>query len=325
MTPLVSVVVPTYRRLPLLERCLSALGAQTLEPDRYEVVVVHDGPSDDMVRAVGRWQTRWRQQGGPELTLLTPAHRGPAAARNAGWRAAKAEWIAFTDDDTDPYPTWLEAALAALGPDVDAAWGRIVVPLRKPPTDYERDAAGLARAEFATANCFCRKQALERIGGFDERFEVAWREDSDLYFRLLESGARIVRVPHALVLHPVRPARWGVSLAQQRKVAFDALLFKKHRELYRARIRRAPRWDYYAIVAALSGALVALAAGAPALALVCAAAWALLTARFCRLRLARTSRSLPHVAEMIVTSAAIPPLAVFWRAVGALRFRVLLL
>jgi len=323
--PRVTVVVPTYRRPALLERCLAALAAQDLPAHAYEVVVVHDGPDERTARAIEHRRAELAARGGPRLRLLCPPHGGPAAARNAGWRAARASLVAFTDDDTEPAPDWLSTALERIGRDVDAAWGRIVVPLEPEPTDYELDAAGLARAEFATANCFCRKRALERIGGFDERFRLAWREDSDLYFRLLESGARVVHLPEAVVAHPIRPARWGVSISQQRKIAFDALLFKKHRALYRARIRQAPRWDYYAIVAALAAGAAALVAGAPALALACFAVWAGLTAWLCRRRLARTSRRLPHAAEMILTSVAIPPLAVFWRTIGALRYRVLFL
>ena len=84
-----------------------------------------------------------------------------------------------------------------------------------------------------------------RAGGFDERFSAAWREDSDLHFRLLHQGGRIVWAPAALVVHPW-PARWGVSLKQQRKSQFNALLYKKHPRLYRQRIRPWPPWEYYA-------------------------------------------------------------------------------
>jgi len=159
-----------------------------------------------------------------------------------------------------------------------------------------------------------RRELLERIGGFDEGFRMAWREDSDLHFRLLRCGARIARAPLAVVVHPVRPAPWGVSLRQQRKVMFDALLFKKHRELYRRRIRAGARWDYYATV----GALVAAVLGfTPGLVL-----WAILTGRFFVQRMRGASRRPGHVLEMLVTSMLIPPLAVFWRLAGMLRYRV---
>ncbi|HEX5418395.1 MAG TPA: glycosyltransferase, partial [Gammaproteobacteria bacterium] len=218
MKPLISVVVPTYRRAELLDRCLAALAKQHLPGSAFEIIVVHDGPSARTQRVAAHWR---RQLGpsGPAIRYRSPRHLGPAAARNAGWRIARAEIVAFTDDDTEPDPQWLSRALEGFcDVGVGAAWGRIVMPLSGEPTDYELDAAGLTRAEFATANCFCRTTALRAIGGFDERFEIAWREDSDLFFRLLEHGARVVHLTDAAVLHPIRRAPWGVSISQQKKI-----------------------------------------------------------------------------------------------------------
>ena len=210
-------------------------------------------------------------------------------------------------------------------PDVNAATGRVVVPLPDDPTDYHRNEAGLEGAEFVTANCFVRRGALEAVGGFDERFTAAWREDSDLHFNLLRAGRRIVSAPEAVVVHPVRPAPWGISLRQQRKSLFDALLYKKHPGLYRRQIRSSPPWEYYASVAALTAAAAGAVGGITPVALAGLGAWLWLTGRFCIRRLRRTSRSPYHVTEMIVTSALIPPLSVFWRLYGALRYRVLFL
>lgn len=285
---LVSVVVPTCGRPDLLKRCLAALEAQTLPREQVEILVVDD----------------------------TQRRRGPAAARNTGWRQARGEVIAFTDDDTVPDPRWLENGLAAMRPGVDALRGRIVMPIPATPTDYERNESGLERAEFVTANCFVRRSVLERLGGFDESFRLPWREDADLQFRLMQAGCTIASADDALVVHPVRPAPWGVSLGQQKKVMFDALLFRKHPELYRSRIRRAPRWDYYAVVVSLVCAPVS-----PWWLVV----WGVLTARFCLHRLRGTSKAPAHIVEMVVTSILIPPLSVFWRVVGALKFRVALI
>jgi len=322
VTPRISVVVPTYRRTELLARCLAALAAQTLRAEDYEVIVVHDGPGHEAARVTADAARRCAAN---LRFFALPRRRGPAAARNFGSRRARAEILAFTDDDTVPDRAWLANALAAFKPDIDAGWGRLEMPLGPAPTDYELDAAALATAPFVTANCFCRRRVLERVGGFDERFESAWREDSDLHFKLLEGGARIARFDDALVVHPIRPAPWGVSLFQQRKIQFDALLYKKHRALYRRHVRKRGRWDYYTTVGALGACAAAAIAGAPSVALLAGGIWAALTGRFCAARLARSSKAPPHVAEMLLTSIAIPPTAVFWRALGAFRFRVLFL
>jgi GT2 family glycosyltransferase len=197
----------------------------------------------------------------------------------------------------------------------------VVVPLPEAPTDYELNAAGLETAEFVTANCFVLRGVLAAIGGFDERFATAWREDSDLHFALLERGEPIARAPDAVVVHPVRPAQWGASLSQQRKSQYNALLFKKHPALYRERIQAWPPRRYYAAVGSLAGVLAGIAARRPVLAAVSGALWAGLTGQFVTHRLRGTSREPGHLLEMAATSVAIPPLAVYWRLYGAVRFR----
>jgi glycosyltransferase involved in cell wall biosynthesis len=323
----VSVVVPTYQRPEMLERCLAALLAQEFDPAAYEVIVADDAACEQTRQlVVGAAQAY--PSGCPRPCVryiaLAGAH-GPAAARNAGWRAARGPIIAFTDDDCIPDPNWLAAGLAALAGGQAAASGRIIVPLAARPTDYEQNVAWLEHAEFATANCLCRRDALAAIGGFDDRFTAAWREDSDLHFALLERNERIVRAPAAIVIHPVRPGRWGVSLAQQRKSMFNALLYKKHPALYRQRIQAWPPWQYYGIVGALLAALAGALARRPRLGWVGLSIWLLLSGRFCLRRLRHTSRAPWHVGEMLVTSALIPPLALFWRIRGALAFRVFFL
>jgi glycosyltransferase involved in cell wall biosynthesis len=318
----VSVVVPTYKRPHLLDRCLGALLTQDYPPDAFEIIVADDA-GDTATWNLVQW--RRRQPGNrPHLRYIrVTGNHGPAAARNCGWRAARGNIIAFTDDDCVPLPDWLREGVAALGTRHAAVWGRLVVPLPQQPTDYERNAAHLTTAGFVTANSFCRRQVLTAIGGLDEKFTSAWREDSDLYFSMLERSLVVGQAPRATVVHPIRPGGWGVSLQQQRNVQFDALLYKKHPALYRARVRRRPRWDYYANVALLLGGIVGWGFDIEPLAWGASAAWAAMTTQFCLRRLRRTTRRLSHVAEMAVTSALIPPVAVFWRLVGAVRFRVL--
>ncbi|HVE05792.1 MAG TPA: glycosyltransferase [Paraburkholderia sp.] len=323
-TPDVSVVVPTWRRPALLDRCLNALAAQRFDCTRFEIVVCDDGPDPATRTLVARFAAAQAVRGLVVRYLPVTATQGPAAARNAGWRVARAPLIAFTDDDTVPDRHWLAAGAAAAA-DADAVSGRIDMPLPAHPSDYERDASGLARAEFATANAFVRRAALVATGGFDERFTSAWREDSDLQFALLAAGCRIVRADDACVVHPVRAARWGVSLQQQNKSRFEALLYRKHPAQYRARIAAGPPLRYYAIVLCALGACCAALAGSATLAFVAAAAWALCTARFCAQRLRGTRRDWRHLAEMAWTSALIPFLSVYWRLYGAVRYRVMFL
>jgi glycosyltransferase involved in cell wall biosynthesis len=321
-----TVVVPTYLRAELLGRCLSALVRQDMPPASYEIIVADDAASEVTREEIARLHARGQPV---RYVAVGEGHYGPAAARNMGWQAGVGWLIAFTDDDTVPAPDWLRAAVARFacahegGLDLDAAWGRIVVPLPERPTDYERDAAGLERAGFVTANCFVRRDVLAALGGFDESFTSAWREDSDLYFRLLDDRRRVEPIESSVVLHPVRPARWGVSVAQQRKSSFDALLYRKHPALFEQHVRPARPALYFAIVSSLVIAILGAIGNSAALGWLGLATWALLTLLFAARRLRGTSRAPRHLAEMLVTSAVIPPVALFWRARGAVRHRAL--
>ena len=130
------------------------------------MIVCDDAASAETQRQVEELARRRRQQRQPPLFRYLPVAgtQGPAAARNAGWRAACGEIVAFTDDDCIPEADWLSSGLAmfdATFTRVDAVSGRVIVPLPPFPRDYELDAAGLNRAEFATANCFCRRDVLD--------------------------------------------------------------------------------------------------------------------------------------------------------------------
>ncbi|CAA9290347.1 MAG: Glycosyl transferase, family 2 [uncultured Cytophagales bacterium] len=318
----ISVVIPTYRRPALLRQCLAALAAQHFDPAGYEVVVVSDG-YDAATEAV----VREAPGGHPAVRYHhLSCKRGPAAARNLGWQRAAGPLVAFTDDDCLPDPGWLRGFWEAYRGETEAAFsGRVRVPVPTPPTDYEKSVTGLQTADFVTANCLCTRAALQRIGGFDERFSMAWREDSDLEFKLIRAGIPIGYKADAEVVHPVRAAPWGVSIREQKKSLFNALLYRKHPELYRQKVQPGPRWDYYRTVLCLLLGVAGLVVGVPVLAWAALAGWLLLTARFAAARLAGTSRQAGHVLEMIVTSAVIPVACVCWRLYGAWKYKVFFL
>src|SRR5690349_9868920 len=101
----ISVVIPTYRRPGLLRNCLNALMNQTLDKSRYEILVVSDGYDPVTEKVVQEFKRVH-----PRLKYLhLPEKKGPAAARNVGWKHANSKLIAFTDDDTLPNTAWLDA------------------------------------------------------------------------------------------------------------------------------------------------------------------------------------------------------------------------
>ncbi|HEY0900452.1 MAG TPA: glycosyltransferase [Sphingobacteriaceae bacterium] len=318
----ISVVIPTYGRPDLLQKCLNALLAQTFDQDQYEILVVSDGPDKATQNMVNKLQ---KDTSCSLRFLSTDKRRGPAAARNKGWINSMSELIAFTDDDTIPDKNWLTNIWNNYSHEELLAFtGRVIVPVSSPPTDYEKNVYNLETAEFVTANCVCTKMALIRVCGFDERFRIAWREDSDLHFKLLEHNIPIKKI-NAVVIHPVRQAPWGISIKEQKKGVFNALLYKKYPILYRQRIQPQPAWNYYLMVVAFLTIPVALVIGNFSLAIGALLLWLLLQSAFIRKRLQQTSRSTDHVLEMILTSMVIPFASVYWQFYGAWKYRVLYL
>lgn len=324
-TLLVSVVIPTYNRPGYLQHCLRCLALQASAQFPFEVIVVSDGPDTASQQVSGAFMNF------PEMPvhfLSLTEKKGPAAARNLGWQSATGQLIIFTDDDCLPASGFVAAyanAWTKQSLQLVAFTGKVIVPITDTPTDYEQNTAQLAGAEFITANCACSKAALIAVSGFDERFVMAWREDSELQFKLINHNIPILRIDDAVIVHPVRIARWGVSIKEQKKSMFNALLLKKHPLLFRQKIYTQPLWNYYAMTTALLAMLVSLLLRHPVTATIFLAVWLFLLVAFTCKRLALTRRTPSHIAEMIVTSAVIPWLSVYWTLYGSWRFKKLLL
>lgn len=328
--PRISVVIPTFRRPHLLSRCLDAVFEQHLDPGAFEVIVVDGGHGADTEAVVDAFRAR---PGAPVLRFVRPRQgHCPAVARNAGWRAAYGKIIAFTDDDTIPEPDWLVRGERALVPELVALCGRISVPrpagaqgAAGAPAGRDPMTRGLEPAGFVTANAFVRRSALLTVGGFDERFQRAWCDAADMEFRLLRDAGPVGRSDDAVVLHPVRPERWGVCLRRQKYAYFDALLYKKHPRLYRERILASPPWSHYSIVALTLSAPSLWAADIGSSAVVSLLLALAGVLRIATKRLRGGARTPEHIAETVLTSALIPFLSVYWRLRGAIHFRVLFL
>jgi GT2 family glycosyltransferase len=207
-TPVVSVVIPTLAREARLQAALDALAAQTLGRESFEVIVVRaaSSPPGELAEAPP----------GLEVTFLRSPVAGAAAQRNVGWRSARGEFVAFTDDDCRPAPDWLERLLEARAPET-------IVQGRTEPDPEERGALrGYARSMTvpgydpwsATCNIAYPRPLLERVDGFDERFPGAWGEDTDLALRAIEAGARQVFVADALVWHAVHSRNLAGALRE---------------------------------------------------------------------------------------------------------------
>jgi glycosyltransferase involved in cell wall biosynthesis len=223
-------VVPTVDRVTLLDRCLRGLAAQ--EGVAYEVLVVHDG-DPGMAALLETWLDRL------PLHPVEIGERGAPAKRNAGWQASAAPVIAFVDDDCEPAPGWLRAALDALDDGVDLVQGRVEAhPADGTPTAlFSRTIEVPAPTDlYPNANLVYRRSALERVGGYDDVF--AGGEDTDLAWRVLESGGTAAWAPDALVWHAVRSVTFVEHLRSLPRWHTLALVLRHHPQLRRHAHRR---------------------------------------------------------------------------------------
>lgn len=312
------VVIPTVGRESLADLLLR-LDRLRL-PGLQRMIAVDDSP--DGIETPDR--------SGPvseRLEILRSGARGPAAARNLGWRHASAEWVVFLDDDVVPTSGWGDDLLRDLDlpGDVAATQGRISVPLPpdRRPTDWERSVFGLENAIWATADMAYRRAALAEAGGFDEGFPRAYREDSELALRVLDQGHRIVRGDRTIV-HPPGSAGPWVSLRKQRGNADDARMRHLHGPEWRQRAGAPPgRLPLHvATTASLAAAAINAARGKWLAAGAGFGLWAALTGRFAYERIAPGPRTVGEISRMLATSVLIPPAAVFHRLRGEARSRL---
>lgn len=219
MSPDISIVICVFNGADTLADCLRAVEQQSFPRDQFEIVVVDDGSTDESAQVARRFDVRLEQ--GP--------HRGLAAARNTGWRTARSEWVAFTDDDCAPTRQWLQTLWRAVHQEqcaarVLGAAGRIVgFPSNADPSRYVELRGGfntdrhLAHARFPYApmgNALYRREALERVKGLDERYSTY--ESCDLHTRLRQSyGGAFYYEPRAIVLHR-HYTTWTDYFRQQR-------------------------------------------------------------------------------------------------------------
>ena len=329
MLPEFSVVIPTYKQPAILLKCLDALSRQQLLHSQFEIIIVGEGNSPETETAVQLFAKQVARNGGPlEVRYLSqPERKGPAAARNRGWRAARGRIIAFTDEDCLPEPGWLSSALPCFQRGAQVITGQLRVHLPNQPTPLDRTSTLLKRTDFLSANCLCRKATLERVGGFEEAFNTAWHEDSDLQFKFIQAGVPIGKCPEAVVIYNIRPCPWYGLLLDERNNSYDALLYKRHPRLFRERIPsfRRQAFHYYAAVLSITISLICLPMGEASISLTGLGIWAALSLDLIMRYLPSNPLTRPIVKHAVITALATPFVSIYWRLHGAFKYKVLYL
>ncbi|MBE9240736.1 glycosyltransferase family 2 protein [Synechocystis salina] len=202
-----SVVIPTYNRLPILEKCLRALEKQTFNQDLiagYEIVVVDDGSTDGTLA----WLAEHRQEL-PHVRPWEQDHQGPAAARNLGVKQAQGDTIIFIDSDLVVTEVFLQAHAEGLqrgkaqyNSDRVFTYGAVVNTCNfDSPESEPYKLTDYSAAFFATGNVAIAKQWLLEAGLFDTGFQLYGWEDLELGVRLKNLGLKLVKCPRAVGYH----------------------------------------------------------------------------------------------------------------------------
>jgi GT2 family glycosyltransferase len=198
-------------------KCLRSLAASDPRPDR--VVLVDNGSTDGTRELI---QREYRDPL-PLTTIWAQRNLGPAAARNLGAGQVTTPFIAFLDNDTVVHPTWLQGALGAMAAHrADCAQcklllyndstridslGYLLGPFGFPRHIVRPGAPDLPEYQHPrllfgvkSAAMVISRLAFETVGGFDPMFFI-YGEETDLCWRLIRSGGRIVLAPESIVLH----------------------------------------------------------------------------------------------------------------------------
>ena len=203
----ISIVIPTYNRLPILQKCLIALENQRFNPDiisQYEIVLIDDGSTDKTLT--------WIAENQPQLThvkIFQQAHQGAAAARNLGIKKAEGDTIIFIDSDLVVTENFLQAHSNALvrgrkkiGSDRLFTYGAVINTCNfDNPTSESYKITDFSAAYFATGNVAISKYWLEKAGMFDTQFQLYGWEDLELGVRLKKFGLKLIKCPEAVGYH----------------------------------------------------------------------------------------------------------------------------
>lgn len=254
----VAAVIPGHNCAATLRPCLEALAALRVSGQLAEIIFVNDHSSDGTASLARQFA---------DLVLDSP-RRGAGAARNLGWRSARAEYVWFVDADCVTEPTALSRLLSAaqqLDADVvggsyaNQSAGSWVADLIHEEMVGRHRRMGREVTFAITANLLCRRAVLEALNGFDESLRLG--QDLDFAYRVVASGRKLGFDASSLVAHFHETRFWAYLLKQGRQGYWRMHLYRRHPG-------RARGDTYSGLLDYAQPPLAVLALGAPVLGLL---------------------------------------------------------
>ncbi len=229
----VSVIVPAYNAEKTIQTTLSSLLDQSFK-GMYEIIIVNDGSKDKTVGIVKNIIKK-----NPNIRIINQINRGPAAARNAGSKAANGKILLFTDSDCIPEKNWIEEMISPFkNSEIVGVQGRYKI--------FNKDSLIARFVQYEIEERYQRMEKQKNIdfigsysaaykgetflkfGGFDEQFKKASGEDPEISYRMADAGLKMVFAPHAIVLHHHQDTLKKYLKMKYGRGYWGHLLYKKH-------------------------------------------------------------------------------------------------
>jgi glucosyl-dolichyl phosphate glucuronosyltransferase len=250
--PEISVVICTCNRSAYLANCLRGLERQSLDANRFEVLIIDNASSDDTAAKTAEFASRnahFRYHFEPRMGL--------SIARNTGARLSRADVIAYTDDDAVADPSWVERFCARfrdyprevgiIGGDVIPVWESprpawLVEELLRPLSaglKWSTEARFLRPGEWLIeVNSAYRKAALERVGGFPEQLgrvgATLLSGDGAVNLLIEQAGYLLFYDPQIVVQHHIPVSRINKAWFRRRAFWQGVTLNRLHRYMEEA-------------------------------------------------------------------------------------------
>ena len=235
----VSIVIPTYNRISILQKCLFALENQKLNKNvgNYEIIVVDDGSTDTTTSWI-----RKNKEILPHVVLYEQKHGGPALGRNLGVIKSKYEIIIFIDSDLIVLDDFIVCHVDKLlsffkkNNKKCFTYGSVINTSNfQNPQSEKYKLLDNSFAYFATGNVAISKELIMSVGLFDTSFSLYGWEDLELGERLKKIGTKLIKCPNAVGYHwhpPFNCEQIDSLIVQEKERAKMALVFyKKHPNL----------------------------------------------------------------------------------------------
>lgn len=229
---MISVIIPVYNGQNVISNCLKALLNQNYPKNKYEIIVVDDGSTDDTVEIFSKFK---------KVRLIKQKHSGPAVARNFGASKSKGDILLFTDADCVQPKDWVRNMIEPFKDEEIAGVSGTYKTLNKGSLiarfagyEIEERHKSLSKKRFldfiGTFSAGYRKKIFQKYGGFDTSFATSSGEDPELSFRMHKAGFKMVFQPKAFVYHRHPDSLYKFLKQKFWRGYWRVLTYKKHKD-----------------------------------------------------------------------------------------------